>query len=91
MTTTFTFSFTTYQLKLLAALDMGANTSGEIMELLEETIDKFARRRCCEAIKALAECGVVETIMIGGNRFAAIHPSATRVVAQALRAAGLEG
>lgn len=84
-TATFSFSFTTYQISLLAALDMGAETSVEIMETLGETIDKFARRRVCEAIVTLTECGLLEAEMIGGTRFASIAPEAETTVLKHLK------
>lgn len=92
MTTTatkFVFTFSTYQLALLAALDMGAETSVEIMEVLGEKVDKFARRRVCEAIATLTKCEILESELIDGTRFASISPAAAGVVDDALRNAGL--
>lgn len=88
----FVFTFTTYQLAVLAALDMGAETSVEIMELIEEgPIDKFARRRVCEALKTLDACEVLERELIDGTRFASIRPEAADLVQHALEQAGLAG
>ncbi len=87
----FLFVFSDYQLKVLAALDMGAETSVEIMELIEPAIDKFARRRTCEALATLDRCEIVEREMIGSTRFASIRPEAEAFVASTLAAASLEG
>ena len=88
-TSTYAFTFTSYQLAVLAALSAGAETSVEIMEAIEDTVDKFARSRCCTTLAALAENDVIDSSMIGETRFAAIRQGTLVAVTTALAAAGL--
>lgn len=89
----FVFTFTSYQLQVLAAINSGCETAAGIREFLsDETEDQAgasARRKTYETIAVFVKCGLCTSERLGRYRTVSIVEEAAVYIDSVLDAAGL--
>jgi len=96
-TPTYVFTFTAWQLAVLAAIETGCESAAEIREYLDaqtaadnvEQAGASFRRKTYETIAVLAECGLVRSERVGRYRTVELLEEAASYVRDVLASAGL--